>query len=135
MKPTHTRTDTWLAAIVLAHLALSLVHGAAHAGAHVMLSPSAALFVYVVILAGPIAGLALQRLTASALGAWLIAASMAGALVFGVVNHFVVDSADHVQRVVGPWRGTFGLTAGLLAAIEAAGTFAGVRSARHVDRR
>src|SRR6476659_3022310 len=51
--------NRWLTAAVLSHLAISLVHGAAHAGAEVPLSPAANLFVYIVILAGPIVGLAL----------------------------------------------------------------------------
>ena len=44
----------WLTAAVLSHLVISFVHGAAHAGAHVPLSPAANLFVFIVILAGPI---------------------------------------------------------------------------------
>jgi hypothetical protein len=133
MHQTRTRVDTWLLAIVALHLAVAMVHGMAHSGAQVWLSPSGNLFVYVVILAGPIAGLIVQRLTSGPIGAWLVAATMAGALVFGVVNHFVIESADHVQHVVGPWRTTFGLTAGLLAAIEAAGAAVAVRSARRVS--
>ena len=49
----------WLTAAVLLHLVVSIVHGTAHAGAHVPLSPAANLFVFTVILAGPLVGLAL----------------------------------------------------------------------------
>ena len=46
----------WLAAAVLIHLVVSFVHGAAHDGAHVPMTPAANLFVLVVILAGPVVG-------------------------------------------------------------------------------
>jgi hypothetical protein len=50
---------SWLTAAVLVHLAISIIHGRAHVGAHVPLSPEANLFVFIVILAGPLIGLAL----------------------------------------------------------------------------
>jgi hypothetical protein len=46
----------WMAATVLAHLMTSMIHGAAHNGAQIPLSPVATSFVFVVILAGPLAG-------------------------------------------------------------------------------
>jgi len=128
MNATRTRTSAWLAAIVIVHLVISLIHGAAHSGAAVFLSPAGNLFVWLVILAGPLAGLVLQRM-AGAVGAWLVALTMAAACVFGIVNHFVIQSADHVEHVVGPWSTTFALTAVLLALTEAAGAGVGVWSA------
>ena len=53
------RRRTWLIVVVLAHLVVATVHGAAHAQARVPLSPEANLFVFIVILAGPLIGLAL----------------------------------------------------------------------------
>ena len=119
----------WLTLLVLAHLAVSVAHGTAHAGAQVLLSPAATLFVYVVILAGPLVGLAL-RWPAPRFGAWLIAVTMAGSLVFGVVNHFVLASPDHVAHVDPDWRTLFTATAALLAAIEALALVFAVRVAR-----
>ena len=49
----------WLTAAVLVHLVVSIVHGAAHSEAHVPLSRAADLFVFGVIVAGPLVGLAL----------------------------------------------------------------------------
>ena len=120
-----TRSGTplrgWLAAAVVVHLVISLVHGAAHAQAHVPLSRGGTLFVFIVILAGPLVGLALTW-PAERLGNWLIALTMAGSLAFGVVNHFVLDSADHVAHVQPEWRVLFAATAVLLALTELLGS-------------
>src|SRR6516225_10088736 len=93
----------WMAAAVLAHLVISMVHGAAHSGANVPLSLPATLFVFLVILAGPVAGLALSW-RAERLGSAIVALTMAGSLVFGVVNHFLLESPDHVGHVAAQWR-------------------------------
>jgi uncharacterized membrane protein AbrB (regulator of aidB expression) len=114
-----------LAAVVSVHLAISIVHGRAHAGAQVPLPPASALFVYIVVLAAPIAGLAVSRWRWRA-GALIVAASMGGALAFGLVNHFIVDGPDHVANVAAGWRTLFGVTAALLVVSEAAGAAIGI---------
>jgi hypothetical protein len=110
----------WLTAIVAAHLIISIVHGAAHSGAHVLLSRVANLFVFVVILAGPLAGLALIW-WAERLGEWIIAITMAGSFIFGFLNHFVFASPDHVAHVARQWRPLFTTTAVLLGLTEVLG--------------
>ena len=85
--------DWTLAAIVLVHLAVNVLHGRAHLGAQVPLSAAATLFVYIVILAGPLAGLAVSRWRPIA-GGSIVAASLGGALVFGLINHFIVAGPD-----------------------------------------
>ena len=117
-----------LAAAVLIHLATSIAHGSAHTGAQVPLPLAGALFVYIVILAGPIAGLAVWRWRPRA-GALIVAACMGGALVFGLVNHFILDGQDHVAHVTAEWRTLFGVTAALLSVSEAAGVAVGIWSA------
>jgi hypothetical protein len=106
-----------MAAAVLAHLIITMAHGAAHTGAQIVMSPVANLFVFIVILAGPLVGLALLWRSAR-LGSLIVALTMAGALVFGVVNHFVLESPDHVQHVSAQWRMLFATTAVLLAITE-----------------
>jgi hypothetical protein len=118
-----------LAAIVIVHLIVSFAHGAAHSGAQVPLPIAATVFVYVVILAGPLVGLALSAWRPQA-GAALIAGTMAGSFAFGVINHFIIPGSDHVAHVAHDWRPLFATTAALLAAIEAAGTAIGIRVAR-----
>jgi hypothetical protein len=116
----------WVAVVVLAHLIISIAHGNAHAGAQVPLTPAANLFVFIVIVAGPLVGLALLW-PAPRLGSWIIALTMAGSLVFGVVNHFVLSSPDHVSHVAEAWRGLFTATAVLLALTEGLGTVLALR--------
>ena len=107
-----------LAAVVIVHLVVSAVHGTAHDRAHVPLSLWSNVFVYVVILAGPLAGLALTWWNAR-VGGWVIALTMAASFVFGVVKHFLLSSPDHVAHVDPQWRPLFTVTAVLLALTEA----------------
>ena len=111
-------TRRWLAVVVVLHLLISVAHGMAHDGAQVPMSLAANLFIYIVILAGPLAGLALTW-PAPSLGNTVVAVTMAASLVFGIVNHFVLASPDHVSSVDAQWRLLFASTAVLLAATEA----------------
>ena len=129
MKSTHNRAWMWLAVVVIAHLAISFVHGAAHAEANIEMSRPANLFVFVVILAGPLIGLA-WTLRSRRTGAWLIAITMAASLVFGFVNHFLLAGADHVSHVDPDWQPLFAATAVVLAITEALGAALAVRVVR-----
>jgi hypothetical protein len=120
---------TWLTAVILGHLIISMAHGAAHAQAQVPLSRAATLFVYIVILAGPLIGLVLTW-PAKRIGGWLIALTMVGSLVFGVINHFVLASPDHVAQVVPQWRPLFTTTAILLVVTEVLGAVLAIRFLR-----
>ena len=133
MSTNHRTAWTWLTAAVLAHLVVSLVHGFAHASANVPLSRAANLFVFIVILAGPLIGLAVAW-PASRLGAWIISATMAGSLVFGLVMHFVIEGPDHVSHVAAGWRAIFATTALMLAVTEALGCGLALRLARERNR-
>lgn len=121
-------TSTWvgMAIVVLAHFVISIAHGTAHTEAEVPLTTAASIFVYAVILAGPWIGLILMWRAPRA-GAWLIALTMAGALAFGIINHFVIDSPDHFSHVNPEWRSLFTSTAVLLAITEALGSGLAIR--------
>ena len=124
-----TTTWRWLTAAVLAHFIVSLVHGWAHAQAAVPLSHAGNLFVFIVILAGPLIGLALTW-PAPRIGGAIVGITMAASLVFGVINHFVLSSPDHVSHVEASWRPLFASTAALLGVTEALGTGLAVRFTR-----
>jgi hypothetical protein len=122
-----------LTTVVLIHLVVSIAHGAAHSGAQVLLGPAGMLFVYVVIMAGPLVGIAVAARLPQA-GAAIVAVTMAASLVFGLINHFIIQGADHVAHVAPAWRTMFGSTAALLVVVEAVGTAVGFRGAVGVRR-
>jgi MFS family permease len=126
-----TGLDAWLAAAVLGHFLISTAHGMAHRGAQVELSGPSAIFVLVVIVLGPILGLLLSMVgpRGAAYGGWLVAGSMAAALLFGFVNHFLIAGPDRVDHVAADWRTAFTTSAALLVVSEVAGIVAGVRRA------
>jgi peptidoglycan/LPS O-acetylase OafA/YrhL len=119
----------WLIVVVLIHLAVSMIHGAVHAGAHVELSQAGSLFVFTVILIGPLVGLGLTW-PARRIGSWIIAITMAGSFLFGLVNHFLIVGDDHVSHVDPQWRTLFAATAMLLAGIELLGSGLAIAYAR-----
>ena len=119
----------WMAAVVLFHFLISVVHGSAHARANIQLSAAGNVFVFAVVVVGPLIGLGVMW-PAQRIGAWLIALTMAGAFVFGFVNHFVFESPDHVGQVVTHWRSLFATTAVLLALTEALGSGLAVQTLR-----
>jgi hypothetical protein len=127
----------WLTVVVLLHLTVSIIHGSAHTGAHVALSQAGNLFVLIVILIGPLIGLALTW-SARRIGSWIIAITMAGSFVFGVVNHFLIAGDDHVLHVDPQWRTLFAASAIILAVIELIGcglAVAEVRTLHNVIRK
>ena len=124
-----TRQVKWLIAVVAIHFIVSIIHGGAHAAAHVWLPPFANLFVFVVIIAGPLTGLAVMR-SARRAGSWIVAVTMAGSLGFGLAYHFLVANPDHVTHVDARWRLLFAATAALLAVTEALGCGLAIHAAR-----
>ena len=83
------------AAIIIAHLVVNYFHGAAHVTLAIGLVDWEREFLAIVILLAPIlAGvMLLSRLRRA--GGWLLAASMAGACVFGVYKHFIGAGPDN----------------------------------------
>jgi hypothetical protein len=117
-------------AIIIAHLVVNYFHGAAHVTLAIGLVDWEREFVVIVILLAPIlAGvMLLSRLRRA--GGWLLAASMAGACVFGVYKHFMGAGPDNALTMAhGASSLQFQATAVLLAILEAAGCWAGIRVA------
>jgi hypothetical protein len=116
--------------VIVTHAAITALHGTAHRVLDVELSRSQLLFIAAVILVAPlVAGVLLLKRAASSAGI-ILTLSMAGALVFGLYNHFVLVGPDHVFHVPGIrgslWVRAFQATAALLALSEGAGVGAGL---------
>jgi hypothetical protein len=132
MTGNHRSPDGLLTAIVLLHFGVSVLHGWAHAGAVVPVSTVANIFIITDIVVAPLVGIGILWVLSISGGAWLVGLSLTGALLFGVVNHFVLDSPDHVAHIVAQWKVLFGTTAVLLALTEALGAGLAFWRARHV---
>jgi hypothetical protein len=113
-----------LAAVVMLHLLVSVLHGWAHGTAGVVGNAPSMAFVLIVIIAGPLVGLVWMWKNA-VVGARIIGVTMAASLIFGVINHFIIASPDRVDYVVGHSQTLFQLTALLLVLSEAAGAALG----------
>jgi hypothetical protein len=113
-------------AVILVHLAVSVVHGLAHHSLHIPLTRAQQVFVLAVILAAPLLAGILLLAKAQRAGALLLLFSMAGSLLFGAYNHFVGIGADNALHVApGPWSTAFQVTSALLIVTEFLGCWAG----------
>jgi len=126
----------WLGtAVVLAHFAVVMLHGSAHTQLKVGLAPWQTAFVLIVIVVAPLLAVILIWTRFSRFGFGLLAASMAGALLFGVYFHYLTISPDHVSHLPpGDAQGTFRLTAFLLAITEAIGLTTGLAYSRRATK-
>jgi hypothetical protein len=108
--------------VILAHTVALVFHSLAHVKLGIFLGLLANVFIYVVIVAAPLVALILLWTRWQKAGLWLLFLSMLGSLLFGVYNHFLVDSPDHVGNVPHDhWGMIFAISAIALAIIEAAG--------------
>ena len=127
--------------LVIIHLIAPLWHGDAHTTLEINLPDLKNLFVYIVILGGPIVGAALVWTRHSVLGAGLVAVSMVGALVFGVYHHYILVSPDNIAHLpTGPPGAAtqFIDSAALIAVIELGSAllgFFGLGQSRAADGR
>jgi hypothetical protein len=118
------RTVKWATAVVAAHAAVAAVHGAAHlqVGVAVFPSPLHVVFILGVITLAPLTAVALLWGPFRRAGALLLLTSMAAALAFGAVNHYLTPGPDHVCHIAeGAWGSLFRGTAFLLVVTEALG--------------
>ena len=122
--------------MVAVSAAVNVAHTASHAGQHVMSLPAWQLtYIVAVIYAAPVVAAVLLWTRFRRSGAWLLAASMAGSLAFGLLYHFLAAGPDNVfTQPPGPWRAAFVVTAVVLALLQAAGVLVGLRVARATRR-
>jgi hypothetical protein len=129
------RSAKYATAIVLAHLLVNIVHGLAHCDLGVGLTPSASVFVIVVVLILPLLAAGIVWTAEKRLGLILLSFSMFGSLLFGPDHHFLAVSPDHVRlQPRSPWGNTFVLTSYLLLITEAIGTYVGVHFLRIAEK-
>lgn len=126
MKSAHPLV-TYAAIIVWLHLLIVITHGLSHIANHVNPSILSSVFIIVVIIAAPLLALLLLSTRWQRPGALLLTVSMLGALLFGLVNHFIVPGADNVAQVMPRvWQTSFLITSILVAISEAGGTAIGL---------
>jgi len=125
MKTAMARNIAWL---VIAHFAVSLLHGAAHIALNVPATFADNLFRVVVIGALPFLAWELMVFDRyRTLGAWLLTIVMAASWFYGAINHFVLHGDDHIElSTSNVWWLIFTITAVLLFLLEAWGLFLGV---------
>ena len=106
--------------IVLLNLLVLVAHGAAHRALGVPLAPWQAVIVYGIIAPLPLLALfGLRRFPRQAYGLLLVV--MLVGLAFGVINHYLILSPDHVAHLPPGSSRAFKLTAALLVVAELAG--------------
>lgn len=112
--------------LVGAHLLGTLVHAAAHIGAPVPSTTGQYLFVIAVIYIAPLTAVWLL-LRGRREGAALLAVSMGAAFLFGLINHFLVMSPDHIsQTPAGIWQAPFAWSAAITGALQLLSVVVGV---------
>ncbi|KAB8315400.1 hypothetical protein SD81_032350 [Tolypothrix campylonemoides VB511288] len=115
-------------AIVVLHAIGHGLHGLAHVQIPIPLSVLQLVFIGFVIWLTPIIAAILLWTPFYRVGGWLLLSSMVAAILFGIYNHFMVMSPDHVSQVsfVG-WGLLFQLTAILTLIVDGFGSWSGYR--------
>lgn len=113
--------------IVVIHSMILLVHELAHLSLTIDLSLQQRIVVVLIFVLTPIATLALLWTNRLQSGFLLLLLGMVAAFVFGVVNHFVFITKDHVWHAPhGAMLPVFQVTAYLMAVVEAIGALLGL---------
>ena len=105
--------------IAIIHAIANGLHGLAHVEIPVPLSLFQSWFVSIVILLIPLIAAALLWTKFYRLGSWLLLSSITGSLLFGIYNHFIVMSPDHVSQIsFTGWGLLFQVTAFLIVIVD-----------------
>lgn len=126
MRRNDSRVARAATAIVLAHVVPLVLHTVAHFALGIIPGLVSIAFIALVITLAPVLAAVLSWTRHRRIGAWLLLASMSGSLIFGLYNHFVAHSPDHVSQVpAGGWGALFGISAILMSATEVLGCWIG----------
>jgi len=121
--------------IVAAHSIVAMVHNQAHQKINVALSSAQNAFALSVIVIAPIIAAVFLWRGRDRIGATLLTTSLIGSLIFGVVNHFMLDSPDQLAHIESSsWGNIFVVSAYALAITELAGVFVGSALMRSTNR-
>ena len=125
----------YVTAIVFFHVIVHGLHGLAHLEIPVPLSPFQSMFIGVVILLFPIVAAILLWTPFNRIGNWLLISSMTGAILFGVYNHFIVISPDHISHVslIG-WGLLFQITAIFTLIVDGFGCWIGIWALKTIQQ-
>lgn len=105
-------------AIVLVHALVSGYHGWSHDYAAVPNTLAQRMFIVALVFVSPLLAVVLLIRGSIHSGIAIFALSMIGALIFGVLVHFALDTPDLYSNVRGIGSQTFFVSAVLLAAVE-----------------
>ncbi|HEY9642801.1 MAG TPA: hypothetical protein V6C57_20095 [Coleofasciculaceae cyanobacterium] len=109
------------------HAIAHALHGLAHVKIPVPLSSLQSVFIVAVIFLAPIIAAVLLWTKFDRVGSWLLLSSMAGSILFGIYNHLIMISPDHVSQVsFASWGWLFQITAVLTLIIDGLGCWIGV---------
>lgn len=126
------RTCIWIVAL---HVIVAIVHNQAHQEINVALSAFQSVFATVVIVIAPALAAAIIWHGRLRLGAIVLVISLLASFIFGVVNHFMIDSPDQLAYIsTTGWGQIFILSAYALALTELVGVVAGAALLRSLER-
>lgn len=107
---------------IIIHTLVNGLHGLAHVQVPVALSLVQSLFVGVVVFLIPLVAAILLGTQFYRLGSWLLLGSIVASFFFGLYNHFIVISPDHVSQVASEgWGLFFQVTATAILIIDGLG--------------
>lgn len=121
--------------IVVLHAIANGLHGLAHVEIPIPLSLIQSLFVGIVIFPIPIVAAVLLWTKFYRIGSWLLLGSMAVSGLFGLYNHYMVISSDHVSQVsFADWGLLFQVTAFLILLVDGLGCGVGIWALRSIQQ-
>ncbi|MBW4523280.1 MAG: hypothetical protein KME16_26875 [Scytolyngbya sp. HA4215-MV1] len=108
--------------IVFLHAIVHGLHGLAHVQIPVALSLLQIVFIGGVIVFAPMVAAGFLWTKLDRIGYWLLLGAMMGAILFGIYNHFIAISPDHVSQVaLNGWGWLFQITAILTLIVDGLG--------------
>ena len=122
--------------IAIIHAIGNGLHGLAHVEIPIPLSFLQSLFVGIVVFLTPIVAAVLLWTQFDHIGSWLLLSSIAGSLLFGIYNHFIAISPDHLSQVsFAGWGLLFQITAILILIVDGLGCGLGLWALRNMQQK